>query len=987
MEELTTKQRYDLQRSFEEALGDKRSVRFDPYHRELYSTDASNHRLRPLGVVIPRTQSDLSKIVAVAAELGVPILPRGAGTSLAGQTIGRAVIVDCGQYLNSIVAIKPEEGTAIVEPGVSCQQLNRAAARYDLIYGPDPASADRATFGGMIGNNATGAHSIVYGMTADHVERLWVVLAEGTETVFEALSAEEWQRKSSGRGLEATIYRATQRLRQEYRVELARRWPRTWRRASGYSLNYLMGYTPSVPAAWPKTLNYPPQSPTNLAPLMAGSEGTLALFRQAEMRLVKRPAAKVLVLFSYGSTLEAMRHVPELLEASPSAIELIPHTLLERAAAIPAYSRKLTFLEQIPQALLAVEFSADSKAAAAAKAAALGGHGVTLLEDRAQADLWAVRKAGLGLLMSVPGHEKPITFIEDVAVPVERLAEYVAEVERVIADHDTEASWYAHASAGCLHLRPMVNLRTQAGVDKMRSIADQVASIVLSLNGSMSGEHGDGLSHSEYNRKLFGPKLMQAFHELKGAFDPDGILNPGKIVPAVNGVEQALDENLRYGPNYSARTINTHFTFHEQGGLAGAVEACAGLGVCRKDEGLMCPSFQATREETDLTRGRANALRAALAGQLPTNALTSSQMHAIYDLCLECKGCKAECPTGVDIAKVKAEFLNLYGQEHGFSLRSRLFANIRSISHALHRIGPVLNSAADWSISRKMLEVLLGIASERKLPSFQRVPFSHWYSAKSTAAKPPAGDREEVVLFVDSYTEYSYPDIGKDAVRVLEACGYRINIVKQQVCCGRPMISKGFLEQAKAKAAQNIAALAPYAADGVAIVGLEPSCISALRDEYLDFFPDDPQVRALAQHTFMIEEFLTRSADTAPSPLMRAKFERVDVPAQLELHSHCHTKALTGSRALIEMLSTAGYQVNEIDSGCCGMAGSFGYEAEHYSLSKQIGELKLMPAVRKAMEAGRTVTAQGVSCRTQIADGASYEAKHPIQLVAERLLE
>jgi FAD/FMN-containing dehydrogenase/Fe-S oxidoreductase len=977
--QLTTKDRLDLQHAFEEALGDRGSVRFDPYHRELYSTDASNHRLQPLGVVIPRSQQDLSPLMATSAELGVPLIARGAGTSLAGQTLGKAVILDCGQNLNSIVAINRELSTAIVEPGVSCLQLNQAAAKFGLMYGPDPASADRATFGGMIGNNATGAHSISYGMTADHVERLWVTLANGSQTVLETLTASMWAQKAASSGLEGSIYRAAQRIRSEYREAVESNWPGTWRRASGYSLNYLLGYSPSKPAAWPEGKAYPAHDPTNLAPLLAGSEGTLALFRQAEVRLVPVPAAKALVLLSYTNVLSAVKHVPELLEHRPAAIELIPRVLLERAATIPSYARKLTFLDEMPEALLVVEFSGSSADQVMQKAQGLAADGIVLASQEAQADLWAVRKAGLGLLMSVPGHEKPITFIEDVAVPVENLAEYVRQVERVLADFGIKAAWYAHASAGCLHLRPMINLRTQAGVEQMRAIADRVASIVLSLNGSMSGEHGDGLSHSEFNNLLFGPRLMQGFHELKRAFDPKQLLNPGKVVPAKSAVEPALDEHLRYGPDYSTSKLNTFFAHQREGSLDGAVEACAGLGVCRKDDGLMCPSFQATREEFDLTRGRANALRAALAGQLPPGALTSQQMFEIYDLCLECKGCKAECPTGVDIARVKAEFLALYGQEHGFSLRSQLFAHIRLLAKLVHLAGPIIGAVSSWSISRRALQALLGISQQRRLPPFQRQTFSRWFRGhKQTTTSAPA-----VVLFLDSYSEYSYPDIGRAAIRVLEAAGYYVELVERQGCCGRPMISKGLLAQARQQAENNLEALAKYAERGIPVIGLEPSCVSALRDEYLEFFPKDPRATALAANTYLIEEFLTEAVD-GQAPIEKLPF-RAETASSLHLHTHCHTKALTGSAALISMLTAAGYAVTEIDSGCCGMAGSFGYEQEHYKLSMAIAEMRLLPAVRRALERGQAVTAQGVSCRTQIADGAGYPSRHPIELVADRL--
>lgn len=950
-------------------------VRFDPYTRVLYSTDGSNHQIEPVGVALPRDEDDLAAAVATAAEFGVPVLPRGAGTSLAGQAIGAALVLDCSKYMRRIHSIDPESMSAVVDPGVVCQVFNQAAAAHGLTFGPDPASADRATFGGMVGNNSTGAHSIRYGMTADHVLELDVVLADGSLATFGPMSEEAARQKAASDTLEGRIYRAALALRERYREAVAQDWPRTWRRASGYSLNYLVGYTPSRPPAWYLgDAPYPPHTEFNLAPLLVGSEGTLAVIRRARVRLVPRPKHTALVVIPFDSVADACDATPGLLEYEPSAVELVPWAMLERAASIPLYARKLTFVDGRPAALLVVEFDGETPEEVRAKAAPLAGRGRLLDTPEAQNDLWTVRKVGLGLLMSVPGDTKPITFIEDVAVPVERLGEYVRRIEQVLQEHGTYGEWYAHASAGCLHLRPMINLRTLEGVRAMRAIAEAVAEVVIDMGGSLSGEHGDGLSHTEFNERLFGPRLTQAFRELKAAFDPQGILNPGKVVPPADGPPPRVDENLRFGPDYRTVPVRTVFAYRREGDFAHAVEDCVGVGVCRKEDGVMCPSFQATREEMHLTRGRANALRAALSGRLPPEALTSEQMYQVLDLCLECKGCKAECPTAVDMARVKAEFLHLYQAEHGVPLRSRFFAGIRDFSRLAQKAAPLVNFVNRQAPTRWLLARTLGVARARTLPAFARQTFSSWFRAR-----PAPAQGKPVVLFLDTFTEYNVPEIGQAAVRVLEAAGYRVELVRQQACCGRPMISKGLLERARAAAAQNLAALAPYAERGVPVVGLEPSCLLTLRDEYLEFFPDDPRAEALAENSFLIEEFLTRP-DGEGRPVERLRFR----PAQerILLHGHCHAKSLVGTAPTLEMLRATGAAVEEIPSGCCGMAGSFGYEAEHYDLSMQIGELRLFPAVRAAAREGARVVAHGVSCRSQIKDGTGVRAAHPVEVLA-----
>jgi FAD/FMN-containing dehydrogenase/Fe-S oxidoreductase len=967
----------ELQRAFQAGL--RGEARFDPFSRALYSTDASNHQIRPLGVVIPLVEDDLFAIVERANELDVPIIPRGGGTGLAGQTLGRAVIVDVSKHLNQIYQLDAEAGQAEVGPGLVCATLNRAAARRGLQYGPDPASADRATVGGMLGNNATGAHSIRYGMSSDNVLALDVVLSDGSGASFGALELAEAKRRAKQNDMEGEIYAAAFDIRGTYSDDIRERWPRTWRRASGYGINYLTGFSPSEPPAWFDDPGpYPPDYGFNLAPVLCGSEGTLALTRRATLRLVPKPTYTLLAVLTFDSVAQATQRTPGLLEAGPSAVELLPRTLMERARSIPGYARHLTFVDDIPEALLVVEFSGDDPKELEAAAGALGPGARLLRTPEAQADLWTVRKAGLGLLMSVPGDTKPITFIEDVAVPVENLTSYVNEVDRILSAHDTYAEWYAHASAGCLHLRPMINLKTAEGVAKMRSIADAVGDLVVAMQGTMSGEHGDGFSHSEFNERLFGSRLTQAFRELKLAFDPERRFNPAKVVLFDDDEMPALHHLLRYGAEYSTVQITSQFAHRREGSFAGAVEACTGLGVCRKDEGVMCPSYQATRDERHLTRGRANALRAALSGALPPDALTSRQMYDVLDLCLECKGCKAECPTAVDMARIKAEYLAMYQAEHGVPLRSRLFAGIHALSALAAPMAGLANWAGGLGVSHWLLEKAVGISRRRTLPPFVRRSFT----ARFRADESEDGG-QPVLLFVDTYSEHNYPGIAEAAVKILRAAGCQVLVERQQGCCGRPKISKGLLGEARQMAEHNLRVLSPYAEQGIPIVGLEPSCISAISDEYLELFPDDPRASALADATQMIEAFLTHADKSGERPIDRLTFQ--DGLPGVDVHVHCHAKSLFGSDTTLDLLRASGAQVDEIQSGCCGMAGSFGYEAEHYELSMQVGGLKLFPAVEAAAARGRAVLAHGMSCRTQIHDGTGVEAVHPIQWLAGAL--
>jgi FAD/FMN-containing dehydrogenase/Fe-S oxidoreductase len=956
-------------------------VRFDPYTRVLYSTDASNYQVQPLGVVFPRHADELSAVVETAASLGVPMLPRGGGTSLGGQSIGPALIIDCARHLHRIRHINPEQRLAVVEPGVTCSALDNAGKPHALHFGAAPSSANRATVGGMIGNNASGAHSIRYGMTADQIVEADVVLADGSLANLAPLSLATARSRAQHGDLEGGIYRSLLSLRETAADAVRSDWPKTWRRASGYNLDYLVGYSPGQPSNWYAAPDpYPMLSPgkLNLAPLLAGSEGTLAVIREATVRLVPRPAYTVLLVLPFDSVAEAGDATPGILVTAPEAVELIPRMLITQARRVQDYARRLTFVDGDPAALLVLEYGGDTPEAALAAAGRLGLPGRLLVTPEAQADLWAVRKAGLGLLMLAPGAAKPIPFVEDVVVPVNCLGDYIRCADRILAEHGTHGEWYGHISAGCLHLRPLIDLKTPDGVVRMRAIAEAMVELVAGLRGALSGEHGDGLSRSEFSARLFGPDIMAAFEQIKRTFDPAGLLNPGKVIPLAGEAGRTLDRNLRYGEAYRPIAPPTTFSFAAEGGLLGAVEACNGVGVCRKEGGLMCPSYHVTRQEMHTTRGRANALRAALSGHLPATALNDQQMYDVLDLCLECKGCKAECPTSVDMARVKSEFLAQYQREHGVPLRSRLFGEYAVMARLAHFVARPLNWLSGSGVVRSVMEAVLGISRRRRLPAFATQTFRQWFHRQP---KLPAGGNSRVVLFVDTYTEYNTPAIGQAAVRVLARAGCQVELVRGQVCCGRTLISKGLLERARELAARNLDVLAPYAAQGVPIVGLEPSCLLAMRDEYRDLFPGDARAEALGRRALLIEEFLTQRADDGLRPVDRLSLKprRVSVL----LHGHCHTKALVGDRPMLDMLGAAGATVIDSKAGCCGMAGSFGYEREHFGLSQSVGELQLFPAVRALPDA--PVLAAGMSCRTQILDGTGVVARHPIQLLDEWL--
>ncbi|HVO71719.1 MAG TPA: FAD-linked oxidase C-terminal domain-containing protein [Aggregatilineaceae bacterium] len=942
-------------------------VRFDQMTRLLYSTDASNYQIEPVGVVWPRHADDVAAAHAVASKYGVSLLPRGGGSSLAGQTVGQALVLDLSRHMRRVTGINAEARTVRLQPGLILAHLNAQLAPLGLMIGPDPASSDRASVGGCLGNNATGMHSILYGMFGDHVRAVDVVLADGSRVALGEGAPASPQRER----LEARI----RQIVVDNAEEIGHRYPKTWRTVAGYPLNRL-----------------DPQA-LNLARLFAGSEGTLGTVVGMELALVPRPTMTRQVILHYGEIRAALDSVPAILEVEPSAVELIDNVMLNMTRAHPEYSRHLTFVEGDPAAVLVVEFYGTSDRELAAKVDRLkehvtqrGFHGAVVICDTARhmADVLTVRKAGLGLLMSMRGERKPVAFIEDAAVPVEKLGDYVSRVQDIVAHNGATLAMYAHASAGCLHIRPLLNLKTVEGLKQYRAIAEEVADLVISFGGTTSGEHGEGLSRGEFSRKLFGPQLTEAFRQVKAAFDPQGLMNPGKVVDV-----GPMDDprTLRYGPDYAVPYTlrQTRLDWSADGSYAAAVEMCNGAAVCHKeDNGVMCPSYMATRDDAHSTRGRANALRLAMSGLLGPKGLADERVHEVLDLCLSCKACKAECPSLVDMARLKAEFTAAYYDVHGVPLRPWIFGHIHRINQVGSLVPAVSNLAlrsplARWAFGQ------LGVSTQRQLPSFARQRFSVWYRRQYCAKTKEDDNRLKApILISDTYTEYNYPYLGQAALRVAEAAGFQVEVwgPRELDCCGRPLISKGLLDDACWLAVRNVKRMAPGVARGERFMLIEPSCAAAFRDEYPDLVPLElrQNARQVASAVITVEEWLAEAADAGT--LDKLSFD--STPCTVILHGHCYQRALWGTGAVHRMFQLLPHcSLTELDDGCCGVAGSFGFEAEHYDLSVKIGEQRLLPAVRSAPDA--IIAASGVSCREQIEHGTGRHALHPVEVLAARL--
>ncbi len=938
-------------------------VRFDKYSRILYSTDASIYQIEPRGVVIPRTAEDIQATVELAAKYSVPIVPRGAGTSIVGNSIGAGIILDCSKYLNHILELNAEEHWVRVQPGVVLDQLNSYLSAHNLFFGPDVATSSRASLGGMMGNNSSGARSVVYGKTLDHVLALEVLLANGETATLDAMSRAAWEALSAKTSFPGQLYRRVSEIVRENKDEIDRRFPRIMRRVAGYNLDEFVR-----------------QAHNNLAKLVVGSEGTLAVVTEARLNVVPLPKHRPLAIVHFKDLFEALDAVSPILEFEPSAVELLDRNILDLTRGTQEFARRLSFIDGFPAAVLIVEFQGTEAAEPASrlrklteflKSKKMGYACCEALEPAQQADVWYIRKAGLGLLMGTRAPRKPVGFVEDSAVAPERMPEYIRRFDEIVHANGTEAAYYAHASVGCLHIRPKLNLKDSADVGAMAKIADEVSSLALEFGGTISGEHGDGLAHSCWNEKMFGAQIYQAFREVKQAFDPKNILNPGKIVDA-----PFLTEHFRPQPKNTLSGLKTGMDFTAEGGLSGAIELCNGNAFCRKKGGgTMCPSYMVTLEEEHSTRGRANALRAILTGRLPESALSDPRLLEVFDLCIGCKGCKGECPTNVDMAKLKYEFLHQYHQANGISWRDRLFGHIETLNKLGCATAPLSNLLLGAAPVRWLLERFLGISRRRAMPPFSRETFSRWFDNRSPLEK--AG-HEQVILFNDTFMTYNTPEVGRAAVKVLEAAGKRVVLPKKR-CCGRPFISRGMLDEAKACAEFNVAQLYPYASSGMAIVGCEPSCILTFRDEYPDLLDDD-RARVVAERTFLLEEYLETIAKDGESAL---KLRPAQAP--LLLHGHCHMKALAGLEAttrFLKMIPEA--KVEVVDSGCCGMAGSFGFEREHYEISMAMGRRSLFSAVEEAPPESRIV-APGVSCRQQIQAGTGRSASHPVEIVAEHL--
>ena len=937
-------------------------VRFDAFSKILYSTDASIYQMEPIGVVIPRSKDDVLAAVDVARRAGVPILPRGGGTSLAGQTVNHAIVLDFSKYMDSLLEINADEGWARVQPGIVLDTLNGLLAPHGLKYAPDPSTSNRASVGGGIGNNSCGSHSVIYGKTSDHVLELNVVLADGSEGRFSTLSPQQLQGKLDGNGLESRIYRAISEIAQEYSDEIVARYPNIMRRVSGYNLDQFLN-----------------GDDVNLSQMIVGSEGTLGVITEAKINLVPTPKATTLAIAHFNSLGEACDATPTILEHSPAAVELVGEMLLDRTRNSPSFSRRMNFVNGRPGAILVVEFTGDTEAEAADRAQKLkddlarrrlGFDCVTILDRAGQANVWAIRKAGLGLLMSVRGDAKPIPFVEDTAVSPERLGQFVRRFDEIVGNHGTTAGYYGHASVGCLHIRPLVSLKTQQGLDTMTSIASEIADLVREFGGSLSGEHGDGIVRGVWTEKMFGPKIYDAFRQVKQAFDPDGIMNPGKIIDT-----PPMTDNLRYGPGYKTLYFPTQLNFSDTDGFDGAIDMCNGMGACRKADGTMCPSFMVTREEEHSTRGRANLLRAAISGALPPQTLRSKRLYEALDLCLECKGCKGECPSNVDMAKLKYEFLYRYHGAHGTPLRAKLFANINRLSKLGSRFAPLANVASHTPGLRWLLHQFLGIHKDRPLPSFASQTLPAWFESRTPPINAPRGP---VVLFNDTFMNYNVPSIGIAAVELLERAGFRV-ILANSRCCARPMISKGLLREAKASARYNVDLLAPYTTQNIPIVGCEPSCLLTLRDEYPDLLGDDKS-KAVAANTFLIDEFLMNLHRKGELDLHFSEKGK-----KILFHGHCHQKALVGTTDAVNTLNLPpNFYVEEAKTGCCGMAGSFGFEKEHYDISMAIGKQKLFPQV-ESKDDDWEIAVMGISCRQQVEHGTNRHPRHLVELLRDAL--
>lgn len=968
-------------------------VFFDRAARGRYATDASIYQIMPIGVAVPRDQDDLLLALEIARDLGAPVLARGAGTSQCGQTVGEALVIDNSKWLNNVIAFDAQARTVTVEPGIVLDHLNAWLKPHGLWFPVDVSTSAQCTIGGMAGNNSCGSRSIEYGNMVHNVLAIDAVLADGTRCHFGSLKAPPKDTRVEG------LLHGLRRIATRESDEIQRNVPKVLRRVAGYNIDLFDCQNPRA---------YTDDGYANLSHILVGSEGTLAYSRQITLKLAPLPEHKVLGVVNFPTFYQAMAMTQHIVKLQPVAVELVDRTMIDLSMENPSFRPVIErALTGEPQAILLVEFAGEDHAALLRRLDELAelmgdlglpGSVVKMADAKAQKALWDVRKAGLNIMMSMKGDGKPVSFIEDCAVPLEHLAEYTRRLTEVFHKHETEGTWYAHASVGTLHVRPILDMRRDGAV-RMREIAEEASALVREYKGAYSGEHGDGLCRGEWVAWQYGPRINAAFAEIKALFDPDNRFNPDKIV---RPPKMDARENFRFAPGYEALPIRPALDWSawnvrrdpltgeetppgtgtdRTGGLAAAVEMCNNNGHCRKfDAGTMCPSYRVTKDEQHLTRGRANTLRLAVSGQLGEEGLASEDVKAVLDLCVSCKGCKRDCPTGVDMAKMKIEARHAWAQRHGTTLRERMVAFMPRYAPFASRMPALFALADNIPGVSALVKRALGFAPQRPLPRFR----SAFLSAVKAPATTATAQGKEVLLFVDTFSNYMEPENAQAAQQVLEAAGYTVHFNtragERPLCCGRTLLAAGLVDEAKQEARRMLDAFRPYVERGVPVVGLEPSCLLSLRDEFLNYGYGDEAAR-LSANAFLFEEFLVREHKAGRLALDLKPL----ATGEALVHGHCHQKAFDAFTPVQTVLGwIPGLKVSPIESSCCGMAGSFGYEAEHYEASRAMAELSLLPAVRKRA-AGALVVADGTSCRHQIRDGADAEPVHVARVLAASL--
>jgi FAD/FMN-containing dehydrogenase/Fe-S oxidoreductase len=955
-------------------------VLFDPFSRGRYATDASFYQIMPAGVVIPKTIDEALRVLALCRDDGRIVTPRGGGTSQCGQTINDGIVIDFSKHLSRIVSLDVENRSCVVEPGIVLDDLNRQLKQHGLWFPVDVSTASRATIGGMAGNNSCGGRSLRYGTMRDNTLSMDAALADGTRLHFGEVPRDLALTNSSDSGFD--LFRDMLDLGEREAAEIAEKFPKVQRRVGGYNLDALV----------------PRNAPNNMAHLLVGSEGTLAFTTQVELKLWPVIGNKVLGVCHFGSFYEAMDAAQHLVKLRPIAVELVDRTMIALGREIAMFQPIISVaVRGDPDAVLIVEFAEEDQAENIRRLKALGelmadlgfgwdqskrkwGGVVEITEPGLQTGIAEFRAAGLNVMMSMKQEGKPVSFVEDCAVPLPQLADYTERLNAIFARHGTSGTMYAHASEGCLHVRPVLNLKLEKDVKAMRTIAEETFAMVREYKGSHSGEHGDGIVRSEFHEIMFGPRIIADFKEVKQRFDPHHVLNPGKIVDPPKMDDRAL---FRYPPDYRVGELKTALDWSAWpgagGGFQGAVEMCNNNGACRKLEGgVMCPSYRVTRDEKDVTRGRANTLRLAISGQLGPDALASDEMMDTLKLCVSCKACRHECPTGVDMAKMKIEVLAARASKHGLSLRDRLVGYLPRYAALASRLAPLANLRNNSTLLRKLFEKFAGISAQRALPEWRRDVF------KSDREATGPADGREVVLFADTFNRAYERENLDAALRVLVEGGYRVHIPKpadggRPLCCGRTFLSAGLVDNARAELDRLVATYAPFALRGVPIVGLEPSCLLTLRDELLSLRSDDT-ANTISAHALLFEEFLIREAEAG-----RLQLKLGAVAGKALVHGHCHQKSFGAFKSVEQALRLVpGLNVETIESSCCGMAGAFGYGADTYRTSMDMAELSLLPAVRRA-DAATLVVADGTSCRHQIRDGTDRAPLHVARVLAMSL--